>query len=97
VSGGRFHIEAWQRSGVSRAVYCLQHRLDEKTCARWLKHLAGEDAVRKLTEYQAELRREKGREDRKKGCGGASDDALAWIMTCAIAACRRSGRSMWRR
>jgi hypothetical protein len=61
------HIEAWQRSGVSRAVYCLQHRLDKKTCARWLKHLAGEEAARKLTEYQAELRRERRREDREKG------------------------------
>ena len=31
------HIEAWQRSGVSRAAYCRQHRLDEGTFARWLK------------------------------------------------------------
>lgn len=61
------HIEAWQRSGVSQAEYCRQHRFDEKTFTRWLKHLAGEDAARKLVEYQAELRREKRREEREKG------------------------------
>jgi transposase-like protein len=61
------HIEAWQRSGVSRAVYCLQQGLDEKTFARWLNALAGEEAARKLTEYQTELRREKRREEREKG------------------------------
>jgi hypothetical protein len=57
------HIEAWQRSGVSQAEYCRQHRFDEKTFTRWLKHLAGEEAARKLVEYRAELRRE----ERKKG------------------------------
>ncbi|QDW39846.1 transposase [Bradyrhizobium sp. KBS0727] len=61
------HIEAWQRSGVSRKAYCRQHRLDEGTFARWLKALAGEEAACKLTEYQAELRREKRREKREKG------------------------------
>ena len=61
------HIEAWQRSGVSQAEYCRQHRFDEKTFTRWLKHLAGEEAARKLVENQAELRREKRREEREKG------------------------------
>ncbi len=61
------HIEAWQRSGVSRKAYCRQHRLDEGTFVRWLKALAGEEAACKLTEYQAELRREKRREQREKG------------------------------
>ena len=61
------HVEAWQRSGVSQAEYCRQHRFDEKTFTRWLKHLAGEEAARKLVENQAELRREKRREEREKG------------------------------
>lgn len=61
------HIEAWQRSGVSQAEYCRQHRFDEETFTRWLKHLAGEEAARKLVEYRAELRREKRREEREKG------------------------------
>jgi hypothetical protein len=60
------HIEAWQRSGVSQADYCRQHRFDEKTFTRWLKHLAGEEAARELVEYQAEWRREKRREKREK-------------------------------
>ena len=61
------HVEAWRRSGVSQAEYCRQHRFDEKTFTRWLKHLAGEEAARKLVENQAELRREKRREEREKG------------------------------
>jgi len=61
------HIEAWRRSGVSRAAYCRRHRLDEGTFARWLNALTGEEAARKLTEYQTELRREKRREEREKG------------------------------
>lgn len=61
------HIEAWRRSGVSRKAYCRRHRLDEGTFARWLKALTGEEAARKLTEYQTELRREKRREEREKG------------------------------
>ena len=66
------HIEAWQRSGVSRKAYCRQHRLDEGTFVRWLKALAGEEAACKLTEYHAELRREKRREQREKGWDEAS-------------------------
>lgn len=30
------HIEAWQRSGLSRAKYCAQHRLDPRTFGRWI-------------------------------------------------------------
>ncbi len=60
------HIEAWQRSGISRKAYCRQHRLDEGTFVRWLTHIAGDETARKLTEYQAELRREKRREQREK-------------------------------
>jgi transposase-like protein len=61
------HIEAWQRSGLSQRAYCRRHRLDQGTFARWLKALAGEEAARKLAEYQTELRCEKRREEREKG------------------------------
>lgn len=61
------HIEAWRRSGLSRKAYCRRHRLTEGTFTRWLKVLAGEEAARKLVEYQEELRREKRREAREKG------------------------------
>jgi hypothetical protein len=60
------HVEAWQRSGVSRKAYCRRQRLDEGTFARWLNALAGEESARKLTEYQAELRREERRQQRAK-------------------------------
>jgi hypothetical protein len=55
------HIEARQRSGVSRKAYCRRHRFDEKTFARWVKSLAGEEAARKR--YRVEVRREKRREE----------------------------------
>jgi len=61
------HIEAWRRSGLSRKAYCRRHRLDNGTFTRWLNVLAGEEAARKLVEYQTELRREKRREEREKG------------------------------
>jgi transposase-like protein len=61
------HLDAWQRSGVPRKAYCRQHRLDDGTFARWIKVLAGEEAARKIAKYQAELRRDKRREEREKG------------------------------
>jgi transposase-like protein len=60
------HIEAWQRSGVTRTEYCRQHRLTKGTLDRWLGHLAGEDAARKQLEYLAELRRQQRLEAREK-------------------------------
>jgi|GEM_PF-432738 len=60
------HVEAWQRSGVTRTEYCRQHRLSKVTFDRWLKHFAGEDAARKQAEYQAESRRQQQLEIREK-------------------------------
>jgi len=33
------HIEAWQRSGLSRRRYCRSHRLSEDSFRRWLREL----------------------------------------------------------
>lgn len=60
------HIEAWQRSGLTRTAYCRQHRVSKHTLDGWLKHLAGEDAARKHAEYQAELRRQQKLEIQEK-------------------------------
>jgi transposase-like protein len=60
------HIEAWQRSGVTRTEYCRQHRLTKSTLDRWLRYFAGADAARKHAEYQAELRRQQRLEAREK-------------------------------
>ena len=60
------HIEAWRRSGLSRAAYCHQHRLAKQTFTRWLNYLAGKEEARKLLEYQNQLRREQRVEERKK-------------------------------
>nr|WP_275448640.1 transposase [Mesorhizobium sp. IRAMC:0171] len=60
------HVEAWQRSGLTRTEYCRVHRLTKETLDRWLKYFAGNDAARKHAEYQAELRRQKRLEARAK-------------------------------
>ncbi|UVK47538.1 transposase [Mesorhizobium sp. AR07] len=60
------HVEAWQRSGLTRTEYCRVHRLTKDTLDRWLKYFAGSDAARKHAEYQAELRRQKRLEERAK-------------------------------
>lgn len=60
------HVEAWQRSGLTRTEYCRVHRLAKDTLDRWLKYFAGDDAARKQAEYQAELRRQKRLEERAK-------------------------------
>ena len=31
------HIEAWQSSGLSQAVYCREHKLNSKTFGNWLR------------------------------------------------------------
>ena len=60
------HIEAWRQSGLSRAKYCRQHGLTTTTFGRWLNYLAGKEAAREHTEYQAELRRQQRREAEEK-------------------------------
>jgi transposase-like protein len=50
------HIEAWQRSGLSRKAYCDAHRLWPGAFRRWLK-MFEEDAGQKLE--RAEKRRKK--------------------------------------
>ncbi len=57
------HVEAWRRSGLSRARYCSAHRLTEGTFVRWLKALEGADGARKAAELLREqrlLRRRRG-------------------------------------
>jgi hypothetical protein len=39
------HIEAWRRSGLSRAAYCRDHRLQPKTFGDWLKKIGDADAL----------------------------------------------------
>jgi transposase-like protein len=57
------HIEAWRRSGLSRAEYCGRHGLKVKTFARWMKHLIGAEEARRHAEELCELRRkERGRQ-----------------------------------
>jgi transposase-like protein len=57
------HIEAWRRSGLGIRKYCQQQHLTKTVFRRWMKQLVGDEAARKLAEYQTELRREKCREE----------------------------------
>lgn len=64
------HLEAWRQSGLSKARYCGDHRLDVGTFTRWLEQIVGEETARKHVEYQTQRRREERRElkarDRQK-------------------------------
>lgn len=53
------HIEAWQRSGLSRKIYCRQHRLTEKTFGRWLRTIEGVEALRAKAELAREAKQSK--------------------------------------
>ena len=50
------HIEAWQRSGLSRAKYCVQHGLDPRTFGRWI----GAIGDTKSLHYKAHPKRRSG-------------------------------------
>jgi transposase-like protein len=53
------HVEAWRRSGLSRRIYCRQHRLTEKTFGRWLVRIEGVEALRAKAELAREAKRNK--------------------------------------
>lgn len=57
------HVEAWRRSGLTRRKYCRQFSLDQRTFARWLKHLIDEETLKQ----RAESIKEERRRLRKKG------------------------------
>lgn len=56
------HVEAWQRSGLSRRRYCRDHGLSKEVFARWLRHLIDMKALK----LRDELRRREAREHRGK-------------------------------
>ena len=56
------HLEAWRQSGLSKARYCGDHRLNVRTFTRWLEQVVGEETARKHVEYQTQRRREARRE-----------------------------------
>jgi transposase-like protein len=63
------HVEAWRRSGLSRAEYCARHGLKTQTFVRWMKHLIGVEEARRHMEELRELRRKERRQQRKKNGG----------------------------
>ena len=59
------HVEAWQRSGLSRRKYCRAHKLTETTFARWIDVLTDAKTARIRVERAAAERR--ARRSRKGG------------------------------
>jgi hypothetical protein len=59
------HVEAWRRSGLSRADYCVRHGLKVKIFTRWMKHLIGVEEARKHADQLRELRRKERAQQRK--------------------------------
>ncbi|TPL89708.1 hypothetical protein FJ941_02520 [Mesorhizobium sp. B2-3-13] len=53
------HVEAWQRSCLTRTAYCRQASSDEGHTRLLAEVLCGKDAARKHAEYPAESRRQK--------------------------------------
>jgi len=53
------HIEAWQRSGLSRRRYCRSHRLDVGTFSRWLTAIGDAKALQHQTRKKRVLRTSK--------------------------------------
>jgi transposase-like protein len=60
------HVEAWRRSGLSRADYCVRHGLKVKAFTRWMKHLIGVEEARKHADQLRELRRKERAQQRKE-------------------------------
>ncbi|MDO9460901.1 MAG: transposase, partial [Alphaproteobacteria bacterium] len=60
------HVEAWQRSGLSRRRYCRVNGLADHTFKRWVAVLVDAKALQIQRELDAEVRR-KRRERRRKG------------------------------
>jgi len=60
------HVEAWQRSGLSRRGYCRQNGVADHTFKRWVAVLVDAKALQIQRELDAEVRR-KRRERRRKG------------------------------
>jgi hypothetical protein len=89
------HVEAWRRSGLSRADYCVRHGLKVKTFTRWTKHLIGVEEARKHADQLRELRRKERAQQRKETHGRRIVSGRG--RTCARAPSKRSGQCTWRR
>lgn len=53
------HVEAWRRSGLSRKKYCREHKLTDKTFARWIGVLTDAKMAKIRVERAAAERRAK--------------------------------------
>ena len=51
------HVEAWQRSGLSRRKYCRVHKLTETTVVRWIDVLTDAKTAKSRVERAAAERR----------------------------------------
>lgn len=76
------HVEAWQRSGLSRKKYCRVHKLTDKTFARWIDALADAKMARiRVERTRAEQRAKRSRKGGKLTTDRRNQAAQAyWAM-----------------
>jgi hypothetical protein len=85
------HIEAWRKSGLSRARYCRQHRLGEEAFGRWLNVLIGAEKLRAEREIAREKKAQKRRPNLSTDKRNRAAQAF-WAMH--VEALRWSGMTM---
>ncbi len=88
------HVEARQRSGLSRRRYCRTHRLSEDVFRRWLNVLVDGKASRAKAEIEREKRFERRRRKGKPLSTGQRSKAVQALWAMHVEALNWSGMSV---
>ena len=88
------HIEAWQRSGLSRRRYCRSHRLSADVFRRWVRLLVDDRAVRAKAELEREKRLEKRIRKGKRLSSGTRSKAVQAFWAMHVEALNWSGMTV---
>lgn len=88
------HIEAWQRSGLSRRRYCRSHRLSEDVFRRWVRLLVDDRALRAKAELEREKRLEKRIRKGKRLSSGTRSKAVQAFWAMHVEALNWSGMTI---
>lgn len=85
------HVEAWQRSGLTKRAYCGKHRLQEDTFRVWLKVLVDAEALRLKQELERQERRDRLRRERQPVSTDQKNRATRAFWAMHVEAMRWSG------
>ena len=82
------HVDAWRRSGLTRAAYCREHRLGQGTFRRWLVALDAAAALRNKERERCERRKRRLSADKRNQAVQAfwamHVEAMTW---CGMSVC----------